>query len=351
MLITIIVILLMWAIAVKKLSGQNLDHFDGTDVIPFPDHEDDKRATNEFLLTINTVRQNAHASRSIKKGFQIARDFADNLSADLESDCEFKTVVANGAKCEWAIAPKADPKRRLLFLHGGAFILGSCKGHRRYAHILSHLSRAAVLSVDYQMIPEALRMQATLDAQNAYHWVLSQGPNGSEVLDRLFVAGDSAGGNLALMLSGWSKHGAARKPDAVMAFSPSTDTTLSSETFKSNAKTDALLGQPLGLLARLPKPIRVWLSLLTLRSNPSNPLVSPIFGDLRDLPPTLIQASSSEVLLGDAVRYTNKAKAAGSDVKLQIWENQIHDWQLFNANVGSGIDAWQQVEQFLQQFD
>lgn len=343
----ILFIVAAWVVAVKKLAPPNLSHFDGTVGERFASHADDTDHINRLLTQIAEVRAQAKQTKSLKKGFALARDFADNMSSELESDCEFRKVIANGVPCEWAIAPGADAKRRVLMLHGGAFALGSPKGHRIYAHNLSHLANAAVLSVDYRMLPENKRMLATLDAQSAYQWILTQGPDGETPLNKLVVAGDSAGGNLALMLSNWSRNHAARQPDAVIAVAPSTDSTLDSPTVKANAKTDKVLGEALGLLTKLPKAIALWVGLFLMRVSPSNPLISPLFDELNDLPPTLIHASSNECLLGDSVRYTNKAIAAGSNVTLQIWENQLHDWHIFTPNSGSGKQAWEEIGKFL----
>jgi acetyl esterase/lipase len=190
-------------------------------------------------------------------------------------------------------------------------------------------------------------MKSIIDSQNAYQWILENGPDGPQNCDLLIVAGDSAGGNLALMLSNWSKDGAARRPDGVIGFSPSTDMTLSSPTIRRNRETDKLLGEGLGLLTKLPTALQMWVGLFSMRINPSNKLASPVFDNLSDLPPTLIHASSSEMLLGDCIRYTNKAIAAGSLVKLQIWKNQMHDWHLFNMHSGSAKEAWTEVKKFI----
>ena len=339
--------LFLWVFATTKLAGPDLSQYDSEVGENFAAHENDQEYTQTFLQSVKEVERRASATKSLKKGLAITREFADNLSAGLESDSEFITTVANGVPCEWAIAPGSDPKRRILFLHGGAFLMGSPKGHRIYADQLSRIAKAAVLSVDYRMLPENKRNAASEDAQSAYHWILHNGPSGETPLDKLLVAGDSAGGNLALMISGWSKTGAARKPDAVIGFSPSLDSTLDSPTFKANKHTDILLGKPLGFLSRLPKTLSLWFGVISMRANPSSVLLSPLFGDLNDLPPTLIHASSSEVLLGDSIRYTNKAKAAGSDVKLQIWADQIHDWHILSSGSGSADEAWSEVDKFI----
>lgn len=345
--ILILYVLFLWVFAATKLAGPDLSQYDSEVGEKFAAHANDQEFTKAFLLSVKDVEKSARATKSLKKGFAVVREFADNLSAGLESDSEFIPTIANGVPCEWTIAPGSDPKRRMLFLHGGAFLMGSPKGHRIFSDQLSRLAKAAVLSVDYRMLPENKRILASEDAQSAYHWILHNGPSGETPLDKLLVAGDSAGGNLALMISGWSKKSAARKPDAVIGFSPSLDSTLYSPTFKANKHTDILLGKPLGFLARLPKTLGLWFGLISMRANPSGVLLSPLFGDLDDLPPTLIHASSSEVLLGDSIRYTNKAKAAGSDVKLQIWEDQIHDWHILSSGSGSANEAWSEVDKFI----
>ena len=338
-----------WLAARFVFAGPNLGAYDTPVGEIFSDHADDQQANALFINSLKKVRADAKATRSIKGALGVARKFADNFSGELESDCSFKSVVVEGIDCEWTAAPNVDPRRRVLFLHGGAFIFGTPKGHRIMSHQLSHIANAVVLSVDYRLMPENKRLASCEDAQTVYKWILDNGPEGELPIDFLLVGGDSAGGNLSLMLSSWSKKGASRRPDAVIGFSPSLDSTLASPTFKANRKSDLLLGLPLGKLAALPKTLNLWFGLISMRCKPNNPLISPLFGDLTDLPATLIHASSSEVLLGDAIRYTNLAAEAGSNVRLQIWQEQIHVWHLFNRNRGSGQEAWHQIEKFVAQ--
>jgi acetyl esterase/lipase len=351
-LITLFWIALFWILGsylISKflLSGPDLSHYDTPIGETFEQHADDSAADDQFIASIASLRKDAVAAKSLKQGLTKAREFADKLSSDLQTDSEFKPATVNGVKCEWTIAVNSAPSRRILFMHGGAFLLGSPKGHRRFTDQLAKLAKAAVLSVDYRMLPEHSRGKGIKDCQSAYKWILENGPDGPENLDLLILAGDSAGGNLAMMLSSWSKSATLRRPDGVIGFSPSLDSTMASPTIRANHKTDRILGEGLGALLRIPRFIRNWVGLFAARMNPANPLSSPLFGDLADLPKTLIHASSSEMLLGESIRYTNKARAAGSDVSLQIWQNQLHDWHLFNMHVGSGIAAWNEVQKFI----
>ncbi len=339
--------LLWWLIATYIFSGPDLSRYDSHVGQFFDDHPEDKAATDQFLQVLKNVRRDAKKSKSLKGAFSTVRKFADELSDDLQTDTDFIAVDANGVKCEWAIAQGADTTRRVLFFHGGAFLMGSPKGHRKFADQLSKVANAAVLSVDYRMMPEHGRMKSVIDAQQTYHWVLENGPNRQEKSNFLLLAGDSAGGNLALMLSSWSKTNASVQPNGVIGFSPSTDMTMTSPTIKRNRHSDKMLGQGLGSLIRVPKALRMWFGALTMRANPADKLVSPVFADLSNLPPTLIHASSSEMLLGESMRYTNKAIANDSPVTLQVWKDQIHDWHFFNMHTGSGKEAWGEVKKFI----
>ena len=349
MTLTILIALavLWWLIASFILSGPNLSRYDSIVGEQFEDHPDDAEANAELLAMIKEVRTNATQTKSLRNGFALVRRFADELSSGLETDTQFIQTTANGVHCEWAVAKGVDTSRRILFCHGGAFLFGSPKGHRKFSDQLSKIANAAVLSVDYRMLPEHGRMKSIEDSQQAYRWMLEHGPNDDQAAKFVLTAGDSAGGNLALMLSSWTKTANIQRPNGVIGFSPSTDMTLASPTIKSNRSSDKLLGEGLGLATTIPKPLRAWISFFVLRMNPANALASPVFGDLSELPPTLIHASSSEMLLGEAMRYTNKARAHGSSVSLQVWKDQQHDWHLFNMHRGSAIQAWSEVKSFV----
>lgn len=349
--IIITLIAIWWIIAATVLSGQDLRQFDTEVGEHFDDHPEDAEATQRLLNSLKAVRKEAVASKSLKGGMTIVRDFADNLSADLETDSEFTQVDIFGVAAEWTVAKGADSRRRILFFHGGAFLFGSPKGHRKMTDQLSKITNSAVLSVDYRLLPENGRKKSIIDAQHAYHWVISNGPEGKAPVDFLLVSGDSAGGNLSLMISSWSKRNASRQADGIVVFSPSADMTMVSPSIRDNQKTDKILGEGLGLISKLPRPFRAWIGLASMRINPANELASPVFADLANLAPTLIHASSNEMLLGDSIRYTNRAHAMGSEVTLQIWKDQVHDWHLFNMGYGSANTAWDEISKFIESLE
>ncbi len=345
----LLILILLYAVAKLFLSGPDLSIYDQPAYRRFPAHPDDVDAERKTVALLRGVRKDVQALRSIKGSMMAVRKFADELSADLETDSEFRSVDANGVPCEWTLRENTSPKNRVLFLHGGAFLFGSSKGHRKFTDQLAKLTNAAVLSVDYRMLPENSRKASVKDTQVAYRWLLENGPNGPQEIDKLMICGDSAGGNLALMAANWGQQNTEKKADAVVAICPSTDMTLSSPTILGHRKTDKMLGQSIGFMGLIPAPIRLWIGACLMRVNPSDPLVSPLFQDLSNLPPTLIHASSNEILLAEANRYTNKARVSGSNVIMQVWQNQIHDWHLFNLGSGSAGAAWEQIRLFLKE--
>ena len=254
---------------------------------------------------------------------------------------------ANGVPAEWVLAAGADPQARMLYIHGGGFVAGSPTSARMLTAALSSSCGVAVLSVDYRLMPEHKRMDSVVDCQNAYRYLLEHGPNAVRPPERVFVAGDSAGGNLALMLSAWVRDAGLRPIDGVIAFSPSTDATLSGVSTRQNIGTDPMLGPSLAILACLPAGLRTLGGWIALRGNPRNPIISPLFGDLSGLPPTLVQASTSEMLFDDARRYVDKAKRQGSPAELQTWSGMVHVFQMFAHLLPEAGQAIERVAQFV----
>lgn len=290
---------------------------------------------------------------SLPKRLQRLRRIMDEgvIGAPVDPDelgVSLKLVDAGGVPSEWVLAPDADSERRILYIHGGGFVVGSPSSARMLTAKLSKLCGAAVLSVDYRLMPENRRMASVDDCQSAYRWILDNGPDETGPAREIFVAGDSAGGNLALMLSAWARDNDLRLMDGVIVFAPSTDSTLAGKTFRDNIETDPLLGPPLRTLARLPAPIRALFGLFSGRINPRNPLVSPQFGQLSDLPPTLVQVSESEVLLDDARRYVNKAISQGSPAELQTWPGMVHVFQMYWHMLPEANEALAEAARFVE---
>jgi acetyl esterase/lipase len=281
------------------------------------------------------------------KHLALLRNYMDNMAAGHLLDARFTPVDAGGVRAEWVLAPGADPTRRTLYIHGGAWMMGSPLSHRVITTKFSEISGGAVLAIDYRLMPEHPRLAGIEDCRSSYRWMLDNGPDGAAPASAVFVAGDSAGGNLTLSLIGWVRDQGLRAPDAAVALSPATDGTLGSPSLLANIETDAMLGPLFKHMSRVPRSVLLWFAWFQHRIRPNDPVVSPAFGDLAGLPPLLIHASDIEMLLDDSVRYANKASAAGSPVTLQTWNHVVHVWHIFNPELTEARQAFDEIGRFL----
>ena len=344
---TLALVAVIWLIQIFYLQGQDLSAFDqpvgqrrSRGDAPSDEHQAVVASLGGVAATLKGVPRSRHIA--------VLRHYMDNAFPLNESATRFTPVDAAGVRAEWVLAPNADPRRRLLYIHGGAYTMGSPKSHRRLTSKFSEIADAAVLAIDYRLMPENARMAGIEDCRTAYRWMLENGPSGPGPANAVFVAGDSAGGNLSLSLIAWIRDQGLRAPNAVVALSPATDATLGSPSLKRNLPTDPMLGPLFKVLAKVPRPVLLWGGWLQNRLRPSHPVISPVFGDLSGLPPVLVHASEAEMLLDDSRRYVNKAVAAGSPVTLQTWRHMVHVWHIYHPELAEGREAFEEIRSFLQ---
>lgn len=339
----------LWAFTRFVLRGENLARYDEHGHVAAREPSDPSAGHHEALELLREFQAPAQGRTSARDRLGILREKLDSLGdrADLDG-VDIRPADIDGIPGEWVLAADARPERRLLYLHGGAFTMGSPRSHRGITATLSRLAGAAVLAVDYRLMPEHRRLDCLADCQRAYRWILDNGPQGAAPATTLFVAGDSAGGNLCLVLIAWARDAGLRRADAAVALSPLTDGTLSSPSLLANLHSDHMLGPMFGRLARLPRGLMLWLAWLANRVRPCDPRVSPAHGRLHGLPPTLVHASEAEMLLDDARRYVNKARAAGSDARLQTWHHMVHVWHAFGASMPESTEAFGRIAEFLE---
>lgn len=351
-LITILILIaILWAISAFFMQGENLAAYDQPGnpdaAVSFPGHEGPSPAHWDAVAVIEKFGMDA-MGLSRKQRLTAMRKFMDDMGAGREYASQFVSVDAGGVPAEWVLAPGADASRRVLYIHGGAFIAGTPLSHRNFTNRYSEIFGAAVLSIDYRLMPENQRKDGIEDCRTAYRWILDNGPDGPEALSHLVVSGDSAGGNLSLSLVAWVRDQGLRAADAVVALSPTVDATFTSPSIEENLESDVMLGRLFAVLLKIPAPIRRWFYVLENRINPANPVVSPVFGDLSGLPPTLIQVSEAEMLLDDARRYVNKARASGTRAVVQSWGHMMHVWQMFYPELPEAGEAWEEIRKFVE---
>jgi len=259
----------------------------------------------------------------------------DDLFSDVKPTVGAKTekVDAGGVKAEWITAPGASVDRAILYLHGGGYVLGSIHSHRDMCERLSRAAQARVLALDYRLAPEHPFPAAVEDARAAYRWLLR-----SFEPRRIAISGDSAGGGLTFaVLLALKKHGDPM-PACAVPLSPWVDLEGLGDSMTGKDAEDPMVHKP--MIEQMGKTY-------VGTGNVRDPLAAPLYGDLRGLPPLLIQVGSRETLLDDAVRMTDKAKKAGVDVELDVWEGQIHVWQIFASRLDEGEKAIQKIGAFV----
>ncbi len=235
----------------------------------------------------------------------------------------------------WWVRPStANPGEAILFLHGGGYVQGSATAYRGFASQLVALAGIPALVIDYPLAPESPWPAAPEAALSAWRWLVSGG------FERIAIIGDSAGGGLTLVtLLGLKEQRHGPKPIAGVVFSPWTDLSLTGASMTDPSVNDPLLGH---------EYMRECASKFLGSTNARVPTVSPLFGDLQDLPPLLIQVGTDELLLEDSRRMAERAAAAGVSVQLEIWEGMHHVFQLDVDHLNSSRVALYHAAQFIR---
>ncbi|MBO6505307.1 MAG: alpha/beta hydrolase [Kordiimonadaceae bacterium] len=332
-----------FALTRRYLRGANLSRWDTPIDTTFATPEPSKEmvGVNEYLSQEFRFDETLEAKRARFDSTGEGRDFGCTFKADT---VEFDGVSVPG---EWTLVEGADPSKRLLYLHGGAFTVGSPKSHRPVTSNLARRTGCAVFAPDYRLMPENPRIASVIDSRASYQWLLENGPDGPAAADKIAVAGDSAGGNLTLALSNWLRDNGLRKPDAVVGISPATDGAATGNTIRSNYETDIMLKPLVGMMLKVPHNLLLVGMWRRLGMSPSSPTISPVHDRLHDLPPTLIHVSTTEMLYDDATRYTNKAQAAGSPVTMQSWSHMCHVWHIFDQMLPEAHHAMDEIAKFM----
>ncbi len=244
-----------------------------------------------------------------------------------------------GMPGEWVLAEGADPDLRLLYLHGGGYVSGSGAFYLAMAAHLSAAARCAVLLPDYRLAPEHPFPAALEDCIQACQWLAGTGPAGPEPARATFIAGDSAGGGLALATLLALRDRQRPLPEAGIVLSPFADLTLTAESIRSEAELDPIMH---------PKCLPEFVQRYAAEADLRNPLVSPAFGDYTGLPPLLIQAGEHEIIRDDSLHAAAKARAGGVEVTLEVWPGMFHVFQSHEPLLPEGREAIEHIAAFMR---
>jgi acetyl esterase/lipase len=251
-------------------------------------------------------------------------------------DVKLEAVDIGGVEGEWSIVPGSDASRILMFFHGGGYCSGSILSHRRLVTEAGRAARVRTLPIGYRLAPEHPFPAAYDDALTAWRFLRNQDIPAAHIA----IGGDSAGAGLSVVLINQLRDAHEELPACAWLISPWTDLTMSGSTLVSKDVADPLIHKE--YLSELAD------AYLPGGTNRKDPRVSPLYADLRNFPPILIQIGSAETLLDDATRFAAAAGAADVPVTLEIWPHMIHAWPLWNAHLESGRGALLSAGSFIR---
>ena len=269
------------------------------------------------------------------KDAEEVRGLTNTPSSTPPGDIGVQAVDVAGVAAEWVELRGAQNQKVMLYLHGGGYIFGGLDSHREIAWRLAKQTGYRVLLLDYRLAPEHHFPAPVNDAYAAYCWLLGEGYSA----DNLIVAGDSAGGGLAIALTLKLKDEGMQVANALVVMSPWVDLSLSGKTIDANNATDVMLSR--GALQRFAD---IYLG----DQDAAHPYASPLFGDLSGLPRTYVVVGDGEVLRSDSDRLVEGIQAAGGEVNLKVWPGMMHVFPVAARLIPEGRQAIQDIDHFLE---
>lgn len=254
----------------------------------------------------------------------------------LPAGTRVEKVVVDGVPGEWISLPDADAERVLLYLHGGAYALGSCDSHRDLVARICAASGVRGLLIEYRLAPEHVFPAAVDDALSAYRWLLANNVKPEHII----VGGDSAGGGLTMALLLALRERNVPLPAGAVLLSPWTDLVGTGESRTTRAEADPWISAA---------AIQFVSGLYAGEEDVHHPLISPVYADLSGLPPLFIHVGNDEVLLDDSTRLAENAKAAHVEAQLTVWEGMWHVFQAFAYVLPEGQQAIERIGEFIRQ--
>jgi acetyl esterase/lipase len=270
------------------------------------------------------VRAMTAPNKGLLRGVAARAPFDDIIGHTIAPEgVDFHSDTVGGVAGWWAGPTNARRGAVILHLHGGWFSWGTAEAYRNLVGHIAKRAGVATFIPDYRLAPEHPFPAAPEDARAVYQGLVALG------FRAIALTGDSAGGNLALGLAARLAAefpAPAVQPVAIVALSPVTDLALTGESWESRAEADPYFVRDQG-----EEQARAYLA----GHDPTDPLVSPLYGQFTGLPPIRLQVGDDEVLLDDSVRYATRAAQVGVDVRLDVWQGVAHG---FHGSVG-GLDA------------
>jgi acetyl esterase/lipase len=266
-------------------------------------------------LSINLTKK-LNADLSIEVARNDLENAISNFMPKLSKKIHLQQAEIAGVSGEWVEHEKSDKERLIIYFHGGGFSIGSPQSHRGATTSLAKTLRARLFCIDYRRAPEHSYPAAHDDCFQVYQYFAQSAQDFSKVV----VAGDQVGVALFLSTLIRARDEHLRLPAAMICFSPLTDMNLSGQSTERNLQKD---------IASNPDVLKRSIDhYFENREDQKRPVISPVFADLRKMPPAVIQVGKNEILLDDALFLRKSLENAGCKVSLEIWKSVTHMWQL-----------------------
>jgi len=270
----------------------------------------------------------------LKFNRHIAAALSMERAKQIPDNVVFQLVNTGGVQSEWISVPQASDKKIFFHLFGGGYIMGTLPTRRWSPYLYSKQTKMRVLNLGYRLAPEHPYPAALEDSLSAYRWLLDLGFNPKNII----ICGESAGGGLTMATMLKLRELDLPLPAAAVMQSPWVDLRTRGKSLKRFYKYEPELAIGVKAMARL----------YANKESLKNPYISPVYADLHHLPPLLIQAGGIEVLLDESVLLADRAKEAGVDATLEVYEGMTHVFQSYADKLEESIKAWKSITDFVQ---
>jgi acetyl esterase/lipase len=285
---------------------------------------------------INLLRQ--QTEQGTKQRVEEGRKAMEQMAGmeKFPEDVTFEEITVNNIPSLWINTPESVKEQVVLYLHGGGYCQGSITTHKGLGYRISRASKSRILLVDYRLAPENPYPAALEDSVTAYKWLIDkEGINPQNIV----ISGDSAGGGLTAATLLKLRDDGVTLPAGGVLLSPWTDLDGTGDSVRTNRRLDPILTADILFFAA---------NLYVGDDDPKNPYISPLYADLKGIPPLLIQVGTAEIILDDSTRFAEKAKSAGVEVTLDVWEDMLHVFQAFALWAPEGMQAIEKIGEFIQ---
>jgi acetyl esterase/lipase len=287
--------------------------------------------TNAILMGVKLFKKSLFINRTETLTHRLSFERLSNF-VKFPAYVKRNNIQYAGLDACWFTPDKSSLDKIIFYLPGGGYCVGSCNTHKG---LIGRMARAAghpIIAINYRKAPENPYPAAIEDAVRVYKQLVEDG------YKNIILSGDSAGGGLALATTMVLRDEGFKLPMALVLLSPWTDLTCSGDSVTRKKDRDALIS---------PELLEVFAKKYAGKEDLKNPLISPLFGDFTNFPPTLIQVGTEELLLDDATRLTKKMKASGVLVEMELWEGMMHVFQWMAGLMPEANDAIKKIGAFI----